>query len=368
LCSKVYMVSAQVVRREGAKSPVLMMSDLLDAGGIPEVVVPGSPAAIKLHLGSDGGFRTIRPEFVRKVVDRVKLLGGRAFVAETCRPDALQYLEIANERGYNQSTLGCPVTIADGFKGEDFKEVPTGGEIIKAVRVAAGIFHAPSMIVLTHVTGHGDSSYAGAIKNIGMGCVARGSKGRIHRSVNVEPPAWHSEKCAACGDCSKACNYGALRLDQGKPVIDQSLCERCMRCVRACTHAALVRPAPIRENFMQALAESVKGTLSTFQQGRVLFVNFVIDVIPQCDCAPSFDIPIVPDQGILASKDLVSLEQASLDLVSQAPAMPGSVADKRGLGQGQEKFGGLHGLNPQFQIDAAQKLGLGSREYELVLI
>lgn len=368
MCAKVYMLGAQVLRVEGARSPVVRIPDLLDAAGISEVVVPGDPVAIKMHLGSDGGSRTIRPEFVRKVVDKVKLLGGRPFIAETCRPDAIQYLEIANQRGYNDSTLGCPVVIVDGFKGNDFRDVPTGGQIVKTVQVAAGIFHAPSMIVLSHVTGHGDSSYAGAIKNIGMGCVARSSKGKIHRSVNVDPPIFHPDRCAACGECAKACNYGALTLVQQKPVINPVLCERCMRCTRACTHAALVRPAPTRENFMQALAESVKGVLSTFEPSRVLFVNFVVDVTPQCDCAPSLDIPIVPDQGILCSRDLVSLEQASLDLVRRAPAMPGSIAHDRGLGPGMEKFGALHGLDPQFQIDAAQRLGLGSRDYELVLI
>jgi len=366
MTSKVFMLSSRVVR--GDVSPLLKIGDLLGKAGLEDLVVPGDPVAIKMHLGSSGGHRTIRPEFVRKVVDSVKQLGGRPFVAETCRPDAIQYLEIANERGYNHSTLGCPVIMTDGYKGEDFKEVETGGRLVKRVNVASGFYHAPSMIVLTHVTGHGNACYAGAIKNIAMGCNARSSKGKIHRAVNVEPPVWYSDKCIACGECADACNYGALTLVDGKPVIDEVLCERCMRCARACNQDALVRPSPMRENFLEALVDGTRGVLSTFEAGRVIFVNFLMDVGPECDCAPFSDRPIIPDQGILASKDLVSLEQACLHLLTRAPAVPQSLAEERGIGEGDKKFACIHGLDPQGQVNAAEAAGLGTRDYEMVTL
>lgn len=58
----------------------------------------------------------------------------------------------------------------------------------------------------------------------------------------LEPPIWDSEKCVACEDCAKACNFGALQLVDRKPVIDQDNCKACMQCVKACTYDALVRP------------------------------------------------------------------------------------------------------------------------------
>lgn len=366
MASKVFMISSRVVR--GDVSPLLRIGDLLVQTGLEDVVISGDPIAIKMHLGSSGGHRTIRPEFVRKVVDKVKQLGGRPFIAETCRPDAIQYLEIANERGYNHSTLGCPVIIVDGYKGEDSKEVRTGGSVVESVNVASGIFHAPSMIVLTHVTGHGNASYAGAVKNIAMGCNARASKGRIHRAVNVDPPVWYSDKCIACGECAEACNYGALRLVDDKPVINEELCERCMRCARACTHDALVRPSPMRERFMEALVDGVRGVLSTFDEGRVLFVNFLMDVGPECDCAPFSDRSIIPDQGILASNDIVALEQACLDLLAKAPVVPQSMADERGLREGDKKFACIHGMDPRAQIKAAERSQMGTKDYELITI
>jgi uncharacterized Fe-S center protein len=368
MSSKVFMVGSRVVRSEGNVSPLLKIGDLLKEAGLGNVVASDDPVAIKMHLGSSGGHRTIRPEFVRKVVDSVKQLGGRPFIAETCRPDAIQYLEIGNERGYNHSTLGCPVIIADGYKGEDFIEVETGGKIVDKVNVASAFYHAPSMIVLTHITGHGNACYAGAVKNIAMGCNARSTKGKIHRSVNVDPPVWYSDKCIACGECAEACNYGALTLVDDKPVIDVELCERCMRCARACSQEALVRPSPMRENFLEALVDGTRGVLSTFDEGRVLFVNFLLDVGPECDCAPFSDRPIIPDQGILASTDLVALEQACLDLLTKAPAAPLSRADEIGIGEGDKKFACIHGLDPQGQVEAGEAAGLGSKDYELVTL
>lgn len=366
--TKVSYASSRASRAEGERSLLYKIPDLLQDAGLSGVFSSGDLVAIKMHLGSSGGFRTIRPEFVRQVVDAVKSLGGRPFIAETCRPDAVNYLEIANQRGYNHSTLGCPVMIMDGFKGEDYKEVSTGGEIVEKVNVASGFYHSPSMIVLTHVTGHGNASYAGSFKNIAMGCTARSSKGKIHRAVNAEPPIWYSEKCIACGDCVEACNYGAISLVDEEIVIDLDKCERCMRCVRECTHEGLKRPSPMRENFLQAIVDGVKGVLSTFDEGKVLFVNFLMGVGPECDCAPFSDNPIIQDFGIMASTDIVSLEKASLDMITGAPGLPDSVASEKGLGEGEGKFKGIHGLNPQGQIDAGERAGLGSSKYDLQVV
>ena len=119
---------------------------------------------------------------------------------------------------------------------------------------------------------------------------------------------------------------------------------------------------------MEALVDGVRGVLSTFEEGRVLFVNFLMDVGPECDCAPFSDLPIIPDRGILASTNLVALETACLDLATEAPPTPGSMATDRGLKTGDHKFEGIHGVDPRAQIDAAERAGLGSREYQIVTL
>jgi hypothetical protein len=97
-----------------------------------------------------------------------------------------------------------------------------------------------------------------------------------------------------------------------------------------------------------------------------VYINFITNVSPDCDCAGWSDRPIVNDIGILASKDPVALEQASLDLVNQAE--PKGMLEDRDLKPGENKFKAVHpstdgGVR---QIDYAAEIGMGSKEYELV--
>ncbi|RLF19912.1 MAG: 4Fe-4S ferredoxin, partial [Thermoprotei archaeon] len=173
--------------------------------GIQDVVEKGDYVAIKVHLGSEGGYRIVRPIFIRKVVEKVKELGGKPFVTDTCRPPSLDYLEIANMQGINYLSMGAPVIIADGIKGEDYRIVKVDGLILKEVEVASAIADADAMIVVTHAKGHRQTGFGGAIKNVAMGCVAKKAKGKIH-GVMGEPPMWLSERCERCGICIKACD------------------------------------------------------------------------------------------------------------------------------------------------------------------
>ncbi len=83
-----------------------------------------------------------------------------------------------------------------------------------------------------------------------------------------------------------------------------------------------------------ALAEGTQAVLSTFAPGKVLYFNFALEVQPECDCMPMADTPLVQDQGILASRDVVAVEQATLDLVNGAAPLADSLAADRGLEKG----------------------------------
>jgi len=114
------------------------------------------------------------------------------------------------------------------------------------------------------------------------------------------------------------------------------------------------------------MAEAAQAVLSTFAPGKVVYFNFVLEVQPECDCMPVADTPLVQDQGILASTDIVAIEQASYDLINQAAPLPGSLAADKGLRQGDRILADALGIDAQEQIDAAAELGLGSKAYELV--
>jgi uncharacterized Fe-S center protein len=117
--------------------------------------------------------------------------------------------------------------------------------------------------------------------------------------------------------------------------------------------------------FTEKMTEYALGAVSG-KAGRVLYVNIVQKVVPLCDCAPWSDLPVVPDIGFLASTDPVAIDQASFDLVKAAPVWPGSALDGK-AGAGDDKFKALHPNSlPELQLSHGEKIGLGSRGYELV--
>jgi len=77
------------------------------------------------------------------------------------------------------------------------------------------------------------------------------------------------------------------------------------------------------------------------KEDRALFVNFITDVSPACDCPPFNDAPIVRNIGVVASTDPVAIDQASVDLVNRERALPDSCLKKNRL-PGKDKFKGLY--------------------------
>ncbi|MFB0547253.1 MAG: DUF362 domain-containing protein, partial [Anaerolineae bacterium] len=155
MASEIYFTSARSTVWEHWYSLPDKLEELLARADISRYVSPGEYVAIKMHLGSEGNHRTIRPTFVRKVVEAVKAVGSQPFVTETTRIPGLKYLEVANANGYNAQSLGAPVIMADGIFGHDSMPVKVeGGEWIREIGVASAIYHAPAMIVLSHCKGH----------------------------------------------------------------------------------------------------------------------------------------------------------------------------------------------------------------------
>jgi uncharacterized Fe-S center protein len=108
--------------------------------------------------------------------------------------------------------------------------------------------------------------------------------------------------------------------------------------------------------------------LSTFRKGKVVYVNFLLQVQPECDCMPVADVPVIQDQGMMISDDLVAIEQASLDMLRAAPALPQSAADEAGIKSGDDVMFTINPRPMQIQVDEAERLGLGTKTYELVRI
>ena len=113
------------------------------------------------------------------------------------------------------------------------------------------------------------------------------------------------------------------------------------------------------------MMEYTRGVLEN-KKGKALFINFITDVTPKCDCLSYSEAPIVNNVGILASVDPVAVDQASADLVNRQAALPGT-ALKSHHKPGEDKFKGLYpSVDWEHQLAYAQELSLGTRDYKLV--
>jgi uncharacterized Fe-S center protein len=135
-----------------------------------------------------------------------------------------------------------------------------------------------------------------------------------------------------------------------------------------CQQGALIQPQD-DETFQKSLAEAAAAVLSTFKEKKkVLYINFLIHIQPECDCMPVADVPMIQDQGIMISDDLVAIEQASLDMLRTGFPLPQSAADDIKVRPGEDVLFKVNPRPMQIQIDEAERLGLGTKQYELVKI
>jgi len=101
------------------------------------------------------------------------------------------------------------------------------------------------------------------------------------------------------------------------------------------------------------------------KEPKVAFINFLMDISPDCDCAGWHDADIVPNIGVLGSSDIVAIDQASVDLVNQSIGLR-ETALTGSFNPGEDKFRAIHPeIDWSVQLAYAEELGLGSRDYIL---
>jgi uncharacterized Fe-S center protein len=375
MASKVYLIDSRVEKFDYRYSVLGRLEKILGKIDLGRYFSKDELVPLKMHLGNPGAHHTLRPNFVRLVVDQLKKIGTKPFVTDSVRVKGYEYLEVASQTGYNALTLGAPVIIADGIFGLDSIKVKAG-EMLKELYIASAIHDAPSMMVLSHVKGHIDSSYAGAIKNLAMGCVTavpRGCKwkdggtGKMHFHMVQELMTWNQSLCTFCGICANNCPQDAIEVKADDFKVDDDSCWRCGRCVRVCPEGALSVPISM-DDFQVSLAESAKAVLSTFKPGKVFYINFLMDIQPECDCMAVSDTPVVQDQGVILGDDIVAIDKASLDLIAKAQPLPQSKAEGMKVEEGSDILSMINRKNARIQIEAAEKMGLGKTDYQLIKV
>ncbi len=189
---------------------------------------------------------------------------------------------------------------------EDLELSIPNGIILKKNYVGKNIENYDSMLVLSHFKGHPMGGYGGALKQLSIGVASSRGKRYIH-----------------C--CGKEGSYEDMfKQDQ--------------------------------EKFLESMADAASSVVNYFKD-NIVYINVMCNMSVDCDCCAVAEDPCMKDIGILASTDPVAIDQACIDLVK-------SSADP-GRDHLLERIDSRHGTHT---IDAAEKLGIGSKEYELITI
>lgn len=365
MTSIVYFTDLSATYKENL---VAKLGRLMASAGLGDVVAARDLVAVKLHFGELGNTAYIRPNFLRKVVDDLKALQAVPFLTDAntlyagTRSDAVHHLETAIRNGFAYSVVNAPLVIADGLKGKSEVAVEINRKQFDEVYIAAEIDRADAYISVAHFKGHELSGFGGAIKNTGMGCASRRGKMAQHSTVS---PTVKAKRCIGCGECAAHCAAGAITLVEKKAQINPEVCVGCGECIVVCPSGAVqIQWNQSVPSFLESMVEYTEGVLKN-KQDKCLFINFITDVAPACDCFPYNDAPIVRDIGFLAATDPVALDQACMDLINQEQALPGSHL-KENRASGEDKIKGLYPyIDWEIQLEYAQELGLGSRQYTL---
>lgn len=329
---------------------------MLDAAGLSSVVSDNHLTAIKIHFGEEGNLGYVRPKYARVVSQRIRALGAKPFLTDAntiyvgARANAVDHALVALRHGFTVEEAGAPVLIADGLRGNAGVDVKVDLKHFKTVSVANAVHYADSLVFVSHFKGHEISGFGGALKNAGMGCATREGKYKQHNSAL---PKVDRELCASCGLCLGWCPSSALKIDgsDGFIALDPAKCVGCGECILSCPSEVFSIPwsdaaSDVQEKMMEYAFGAVRGK-------KCIYINFVNYVTKFCDCYATKDKPFFDEIGLAVSADPVAVDVACAEAVNK-------------------EFGGdffrhiFPSIDYTVQLDYAERIGLGTRKYELI--
>lgn len=338
--SKVYLVrNSGTDYDELGQDALKLLKKIIEESGC----TLGREVPIKVHFGEKGNNTFIPSQAYEAVIGYLQEKGISTAYIETnvlyrgARTTKENHIKTAVSHGFTQ----LPIIIADGELGTEYDEIEINKDYIKKCKIGKGYGAFRQFIVMSHFKGHIAAGFGGAIKQLAMGFAARGGKLAQHSGIS---PVINAQKCIGCDLCVDKCDFNAIsRTDTA--VIDKGKCIGCAGCIAVCPQGA-IRNTWGGEHFREKLAEYAYGAAT----GReIIFISFVHNVTPDCDCVGQHMKPVADNIGVLAGLYPVALDTACLDLVQKQ--------------SGEQLFD-----KGRVTLQHAEKIGLGTMQYQLVEI
>ena len=291
-------------QRSGSESVVYFTRDL-SAQGLEKIFRRISQPltgkiAIKLHTGEPHGPNIIPRPWVENLV-RGDLSGATIVETNAYYEGGRYTTEQHRETIQTNGWTFCPVDIMDEH-GTAMLPVK-GGKWFTEMSVGKDLLDYDSLFVLTHFKGHAMGGFGGSVKNIGIGC----ADGRIGKAMIHTVPGSSEQWSIA------------------------------------------------QEEFMERMTESAKSVVDHFGE-HITFVNVLRNMSVSCDCEGTAAAPVVtPNIVILASRDILAIDQASVDLVYALKP-----EERHDL---VERIESRHGLR---QLSYMKEMGMGNDRYQLI--
>lgn len=319
---------------------------------IDEDILSGK-VGLKVHFGEEGNETFLDASKAKEVYNQIIDLGYEGNLVECnvlyqgSRTNREDHIQIAREHGFTFADID----ILDGELGEADMQLDVEGGNIDQAKVGEGLKDYKSLVVLSHVKGHIPAGFGGAIKNVGMGLGARGGKLHMHSDVS---PSINQSACVGCGKCVRNCEPDAITLSEGKAEIDQEKCIGCAMCIAVCPEKAVNIPwgGSTHKQLQEKIVDYFRGIVDYLDR-NLFYINVLKNITRDCDCQGKSMEPMMEDVGVLASKDPVAIEKASLDLIRERVG---------------EKFDDITTVDNDHIIEYAHKRQLGSINYKLIKI
>ncbi len=370
--SKVYFGSIQhgvAARFASFASKVDKIVELLDLSSIEEK----DKVAVKMHLGFQDGYQTIPVFFIRRIVRKIKEFSKNVFITDN--PSSVYN---AVNRGYTQETCGCPIIPIAGIKDQYTSEIKVNYRNVESLDMAGVLNDADVLVDLSHVKGHNSCGFGGAIKNIALGGFSGPTRWQKIHGVEQTIPYVDMEKCTPehAKKLELSCPYKHLKYDAENHKLTRAfgMCRNCEECLEADKDVGCLELK--QENFsafQDLMAIATKSVLETFDENKRFYINFLLQMTPLCDCWGIGFPPVVNDVGVLGSRDIVAIENASLDLIKKEGLIEKNVPPyfkHANLDPSVDlhPFQRLNGKykDPYLVVEFAEKLSLGNKAYELI--